>query len=131
MENRTIVSTKQMTKQLIIQKILWEIPFSLLHNFLIELIGKLYFPLLEIVLLILLQIAIAFLTWKFSISASFAKETLASTDDVSILMKNLIIFTFIECLLFALLYQFRSLLVIIIYFAILFVVKKEIMKKIN
>lgn len=85
---------------------------------------------LEFLLLVLLQIAIAYITWKFSISASFAKEAVASEEDVSKIMKNLIIFTIIECILFAMAYKLEAIIVIIVCFAILPLVKKEITKQI-
>ncbi len=132
MGNKEIVSTSKITKSLIIQKILWEIPFSLLHSLAIGIIGVMTLPaILEFLLLVLLQIAIAYITWKFSISASFAKETVASKEDISTIMRNLIIFTIIECIVFAIAYKLEAIIVIIVYFAILPLVKKEITKQID
>ena len=45
-------------------------------------------------------------------------------------MRNLIIFTIIECIVFAIAYKFEAIIVIIVYFAILPLVKKEITKQI-
>lgn len=130
MENKEIVSIKKITTEIVIQKILWEIPFGILHSALTYPIQE-YIPsiIFQITLLLALQFIIAFLTWKFSISASFAKYTIPQ-NDLSKLMKNVIIFAILECLLFALVYKFASVFVIIVNLTILPIVKKEISKQI-
>lgn len=107
MENRNLVSSKKMTQTLIGNWFVWavitSVVYSILYNNITSLVNS---AVLSAIIAILLQGFMVCVIWKFSTSSSFKKSTIAH-DDVPVLMKNLLIFTIIICLVSAV-YKFSN-----------------------
>ena len=101
MKNKELVSSGKMTSYLIGDWLILGIVFSIVYNFIYELItNSMESLILETLVAIILQGITVFLLWKSCLNFFFKKRTI-SNDDVPVVMKNLIIFTVIICLLSA------------------------------
>ena len=101
MENKEIVASGKMTQSLIGNWLLWGILFGIIYSFIYSLIASSIESMVAIALVaIVLQGITAILVWKCSTSSSFKKKTI-SYDDVPAVMKNLVIFTIVICVITA------------------------------
>lgn len=101
MENKEIVTSKKMTQSLIGNWLLWGIVFSILYSFIYSLIAPSIESMVTIALIaVFLQGIIAIIIWRFSTSSSFKKKTIVS-NDIAPVMKNLVIFTIVICVITA------------------------------
>ena len=103
MENKEIATVRTITGELIGGFILYGIVFSFLYSFIYSSIANTFSDdslILKAILAIILQGITAFCVWRCSIATTFRKR-LIETDDVKKVMKNLIIFTIILCVITA------------------------------
>ena len=95
MNNKEIVSSGKMTETLIGNYLLFGIPFgilsSIIQNFIVNFITSIW---LLIILSVALQGIILIVLWRICVWNAFKKNTIAY-EDVSKVMKNLVIFTII------------------------------------
>lgn len=97
MEDKEIVTSGKMTQYLIGNWLLWGIFFGIIYSFIYSLITSSMESMVGRVLVaIVLQGITAILVWKCSTSSSFKKKTI-SHNSVSVVMKNLVIFTLLLC----------------------------------
>lgn len=98
-ENKKIVTSGKMTSSLIISWIVDGLLLGFLYSFIIVSIGQTIKSTVVLSLIsVILQGIIAILVWKIATSSAFKKKTI-SFQDVSKVMKNLIIFTIIIILI--------------------------------
>lgn len=101
MENKELVTSGKMTQSLIGNWLLWGLLFGIIYSFIYSLIASSIESMVAIALVsIVLQGITAILVWKFSTSSSFKKKTI-SYDDIPAVMKNLVIFTIVICVITA------------------------------
>lgn len=101
MENKEIVTSGKMTQSLIGNWLLWGIVFGILYSFIYNIIASSTESMLVVALIaIVLQGITAIIVWKCSTSSSFKKKTI-SYDDIPTIMKNLVIFTIVICVITA------------------------------
>ena len=101
MENKEVVTSGKMTQLLIGYWLLWGIVVGILYNVIFSLItAKIESMVLVAILAIIFQGIIVFVVWKLSTSSSFKKKTI-EYNDVPNVMKNLVIFTVIICVITA------------------------------
>ena len=99
MENKQIVTSGKITQSLIVNWLLWGILFGIIYSFVYGLLSYAISSLvLRAILAIILQGIMAIGLWKLSTSSSFREKTI-SYNDVSKVIKNLVIFTIIICVL--------------------------------
>ena len=99
MENKELVSSGKITQSLIGYWLLWGIVFSIFYSIVLGILSSFIRSTTVIAIIsVILQGTVAFLIWKFSTYSSFKKKTI-SYNDVSKVMRNLIIFTVIVCLI--------------------------------
>lgn len=99
MENKEMATTKKITQELIGGWFLWGILFGIIYSIVYNLITHSIESLIaKAIIAIIMQGIIAFLIWKFSTKTTFKKRTMSS-DNVPTVMKNLIIFTVIICVI--------------------------------
>lgn len=99
MENKELATTKKITSELIGGWLLWGILFGIIYSFIFALITKSIESLvLRAIIAIVMQGIITFIIWKFSVKSTFKKRTMAYAD-VPTVMRNLIIFTIIICVI--------------------------------
>lgn len=97
MENKEIVTTKKITQSLIGNWLLWGIVFGIVYSFVYSFIAHFMESMvLQAIIAIVLQGILAFIMWKLSTKSAFKKNTI-TYNDVSTVMRNLIIFTVIIC----------------------------------
>lgn len=99
MENKEFATTKKITQELIGGWLLWGILFGIIYSIVYNLIThSMESLILKAIIAIIMQGIIAFLIWKFSTKSTFKKRTM-SYNDVPTVMRNLIIFTVIICVI--------------------------------
>lgn len=99
MENKEMVSAGKMSQHLMGNWLLWGLLFGLIYSFVFPLLTySMKSLVLKALIAIIAQGIIAFVLWKLSTSASFKKRTI-SYSDVPTVMRNLIIFTVVICVL--------------------------------
>ena len=99
MENKEVVDASKMSKSLIGNWLSWGIIFGLLYSFIFPFLTNSMDSLfLKALIAMVLQGFIAIILWKISTQSSFKKMTISS-DDVPVVMKKLLVFTIIICLL--------------------------------
>lgn len=101
MENKQVSTVRTITGELIGGFILYGIVFGMLYSFIYSAITNRISEnslILTAIIAIILQGITVFCVWRCSIATTFRKR-LIETNDVKILMKNLIIFTIIICLI--------------------------------
>lgn len=99
MEDKELVTSGKITQALIGNWLLWGIVFGFLYSIIFGLItSKMESMVLVVIIAVIFQGVIAFIVWKFSTSSSFKKKTI-DEEDVPKVMKNLIIFTIVICVL--------------------------------
>ena len=107
MENKEIVSSGKISQQLMCYWLLWGLLVGLIYTFIFSLINvAIESIIIEAILAVILQGIIAIIVWKLSTSSSFKKKTI-SYNDVPIVMRNLIIFTIVICIITGI-YHFLS-----------------------
>lgn len=104
---RKFVTTGKMTGELIGGYIIYGFLFGLLYSIIITITSEyIESSILKLILSIVLQGITVYIVWKFSIKSAFKKMTI-HTHEVSKVMKNLIIFTIVICLLTGI-YNFKK-----------------------
>ncbi len=104
---RKVVTTGKITGELIGGFILYGFLFGLLYSLIFAILSEYSKSiLLNSVLSIILQGITAYIVWKFSTKSAFKKMTI-HTNEVSKVMKNLIIFTVVLCILTAI-YNYKK-----------------------
>lgn len=99
MENKKIVSAGEMSKYLIGYWLLWGLLFGFIYSIVFNLItSSIESLVLKAIIAVISQGVVAIIIWKFSTSSSFKKRTI-SNNDIPTVMKNLIIFTIIFCVI--------------------------------
>lgn len=99
MENKEMVSARKMSQHLMGNWLLWGLLFGFIYSFVFALItNSMESLVLKAIIAVIAQGIIAIIVWKLSISSSFKKRTI-SYNDVPTVMKNLIIFTLVICIL--------------------------------
>ncbi len=99
MENKEFATTKKITQELIGGWLLWGIVFGLIYSPLYAFITHSMESLvLKAIISIVMQGIITFIIWKFSTKSTFKKRTI-SYNDVPTVMRNLMIFTVIVCVI--------------------------------
>ena len=99
MENKEFATTKKITTELICGWLVWGLLFGLLYSFLYGAItSSMESLVLKAIIAIVLQGITAFIVWKLSTQSTFKKKTM-SASDVPTVMRNLIIFTVIICVI--------------------------------
>lgn len=107
MENKEIATTKKITQELIGGWILWGILFGIIYYIVYNLLAIFMKSLiLKAIISIVMQGIVTFLIWKFSTKSTFKKRTM-SHENVPAVMKNLIIFTVVICIINGI-YQFSQ-----------------------
>ena len=97
MENKEIATTKKITQELIGGWILWGLVLGIAYSFAFSLITSfIKSMILQALITIIMQGFVAFFVWKLSTQSTFKKRTM-SYDGVPTVMRNLIIFTIIIC----------------------------------
>lgn len=105
MENKEVSTTKKITQELIGGWFLWGIVFGIVYSIIYSIASNFTESLIvKSIIAIIFQGIITFLIWKFSTKSTFKKRTM-SKDDVPTVMKNLVIFTIIICVVNGI-YQF-------------------------
>lgn len=103
MENKQVSTVRTITGELIGGYILYGIVFSILYSFIYSfIINRISGDslILKTIITIILQGIIVFCIWRCSIATTFRKR-LIETNDIKIVMKNLMIFTIIICFITA------------------------------
>ena len=99
MENKEVISAGKMSGQLMGNWLLWGMLFGFIYSLVYYFIANFVESLvLNAIIAIVLQGITAFITWKESTFSSFRKKTISS-NDVSSVMKRLVVFTIVICLL--------------------------------
>lgn len=99
MENKEIITSGKMTQKLIGNWLLYMIFFEIVYKIIYSLIiSSIEDIIISILVAMILHGIFVILVWKCSTSSSFKKKTI-SYEDISIVMKNLIIFTIIVCII--------------------------------
>ncbi len=99
MEEKEVVTSGKITQGLIVGWFLWGILWGIIYTFLYRFITNFTDSLIiKSIIIIILQGIITFIIWKFSTKSTFKKRTMNS-DDVPKVMKNLIIFTILICII--------------------------------
>ena len=102
---KEIATTKKITQSLIGNWLMWGIVFGIIYSIIYNLITLfMESTIIKVIIAIVMQGIIAFLIWKVSTKSVFKNKTI-SYDDVSTVMKNLIIFTVVICVINGI-YQF-------------------------
>ena len=104
LENKQVATVRTITGELIGGFILYGIVFSILYSFIYSAITNRISEdslILTAIIAIIFQGITVFCVWRCSIATTFRKR-LIETNDVKIVMKNLMIFTVIICFLTAL-----------------------------
>lgn len=97
MENKEFATAKKITQELIGGWFLWGIVFGIIYSVVSNLIiAFVKSQILQAIVVIVLQGIFVITVWKLSTSMTFKKRTM-SRDGVSVVMRNLIIFTVIIC----------------------------------
>ena len=97
MENKVLVSVKNITKEIIGNFLLWEIILQFVDIVVFTLITKnINSNFLIVCIEIFLQVLIAIFVWKITLAKSFKKKVILFKD-VPQLMKNLFILVIIMC----------------------------------
>ena len=100
MDNKKVASVRTITGELIGGFILYGIPFSILYMVIRNWISNIISSeslIISVMISIVLQGVVAYCIWKCSITTTFKKRAI-NKNDVSTVIKNLVIFTFILCL---------------------------------
>lgn len=103
MENKQVATVRTITGELIGGFILYGIVFGILYSFIYSAITNRISEdllILKAIIAIIFQAITVFCVWRCSIATTFRKR-LIETDDVKIVMKNLMIFTVIICFISA------------------------------
>ena len=95
--NKEIVTSGKMTVSLAVKWLLWGIVFGIVLKFVYALTVSFVSPLASIITM-LLQVVMVYLAWKLSIKEAFEKKTI-NYYDVKKVMRNLIIFMVVVCIL--------------------------------
>lgn len=99
MENKELVSASKMSQQLMGNWLLWELIFGYIYSIVFTLItSSMESFILKAIIAVIVQGIIVVVVWKLSTSASFKKKTI-SYNDVPEVMKKLIIFTLVICVI--------------------------------
>lgn len=99
MENKDLISSKKMSQKLIGMWILWGLLFGFIYSFVFSLLTVfINSVIIEAIISIILQGLMAFILWKLSTTSAFKNNTV-SIDDVPTIIRNLVIFTIIICIL--------------------------------
>lgn len=104
LENKQVATVRTITGELIAGFILYGIVFGILYSFIYSAITNRISEdslILKAIIAIVFQGIAVFCIWRCSIATTFRKK-LIETNDVKIVMKNLMIFTVIFCFLTAL-----------------------------
>lgn len=98
LEDKEIVTSGKITQALIGNWLLWYIVFGFLYIIILSLItSKMESMVLVEIISVIFQVIILFIVWKLSTFFSFKKKTIVY-NDISKVMKNLIIFTIAMCI---------------------------------
>ena len=99
MENKEFATPKKITQELIGGWLLWGILFGIIYSFTYTLITHSMESLvLKALIAIVMQGITTFIIWKFSTKSTFKKRTI-SYNGVPTVMRNLIIFTIVICVI--------------------------------
>ena len=99
MENKKVITSGDMTKDLIGNWLLWGILYGFIYSVVFSSISTYIESIvLKAVVAVIIQGVIAIMLWKSSTSSAFKKRTI-SYNDVPKVMKNLVIFTIIICII--------------------------------
>ena len=99
MENKEMVSAGKISQYLIGNWLLWGLLFGFIYSLVFTLTSNFIESLvLKAIIAVILQGIVAIIVWKLSTYSSFKKRTI-SNNDVPTVMKNLIIFTIVICVL--------------------------------
>lgn len=101
MEGKTIATTRKITGELLggffLYGILWGIVYYFVYNFIVKrILGN--SPIFVIIVGLILQAGTVYMIWRNSTSSTFKKRTMYS-HQVPTVMRSLIIFTLIICIL--------------------------------
>ncbi len=107
MENRKLVTSNQITKDIIGNFLLWELIIQFCYTIIYSLIIKNINSSIVIVCIsIFLQIIVAIIVWKITLTKSF-KTKIILNKNIPAIMKNLVIFTIVVALVVAI-YNFSG-----------------------
>ena len=99
MENKEMISAGKMSQHLMGNWLLWGLLFGFIYSFVFSLMtNSMESFVLKAIIAVIAQGIIAIIVWKLSTSSSFKKRTI-SYNDVPTVMRNLIIFTIVICIL--------------------------------
>lgn len=99
MENKELVSSGKISQYLIGYWLLWGLLFGFIYSIFISLITRFMESIIvKAIIAIILQGVIALIVWKLSTASAFKKRTIAY-DDVPNVIRNLIIFTIVICVI--------------------------------
>ncbi len=99
MENKELVSAGKISQHLIGKWLLWGLLFGFIYTVAFVLItNSMESLVLKAIIAVIAQGIIVIIVWKLSTSSSFKKRTI-SYNDVPTVMRNLIIFTIVLCVL--------------------------------
>lgn len=97
-QNKTVSSSKEITKNLIVNWLIWYIIFNIIYsviaNYLLSLVGS---SLIQIIVSIVLQALIVFCAWVLSTKFTFNNRYIAF-EDVRVVVKRLVIFSIVICI---------------------------------
>lgn len=103
LENKQVATVRTITGELIGGFILYGIVFGILYSIIYAVITNIFSEaslILTAIIAIVLQAIAVFCIWRCSIATTFRKRSI-ETNDVKIVMKNLMIFTVIICFITA------------------------------
>ena len=99
MENKEMVSASKMSQHLMGNWCLWGLLYGYIYSFAFAVITRFMESIvLKAIIAVVAQGIIAIIVWKLSTSSSFKKRTI-SYNDVPEVMKKLIIFTIVICII--------------------------------
>lgn len=97
MDNKEKVSSDRMSQLLMGYWLLWEVIFTYIYSIVFSLLlDSTEFFIIKVIFAVIIQAIMAILLWKVSTHSVFKKKTI-DYNDVSIVMKNLIKFIIIFC----------------------------------
>ena len=104
---KELATTKKITQDLIGNWLLWGILFGIIYSMIYSLITRsMESTIIKALIAIVMQGITAFVIWKVSTKSVFKNKSI-SYDDVPTVMKNLIIFTIVICVINGI-YQFSK-----------------------
>lgn len=98
--DKSVISVGKMTTRLIVDWLLWGLLLGIIYTFVFSLLTKaIHSLIIQAILAIILQGITSLIVWKLATSSAFGNNKTIRPSDISKVMKNLIIFTVIICVL--------------------------------